>query len=130
MIEWQHVYKVVVAMVPLYIALMLDYGSIKWWKIFTPEECDAMNRLVCYFTLPLFTFEFTAYVDHFKMNNKFIGVDAISKVIIVVVLAFWAKCSRKGSYCWSITSFSLYTLTNSLVVGVPLLKAIYGLNYR
>ncbi|CAL5363102.1 unnamed protein product [Camellia sinensis] len=126
MIEWQDVYKVVVAMVPLYVALMLGYGSIKWWKIFTPEQCDAVNRLVCYFTLPLFTFEFAAHVDPFKMNYKFIGADAISKVIIVAVLAFWAKCSSKGSYCWSITSFSLSTLTNSLVVGIPLLKAMYG----
>ncbi|KAL7228161.1 hypothetical protein ACSBR2_006971 [Camellia fascicularis] len=111
-------------MVPLYVILMLGYGSIKWWKIFTPEECDAVNRLFYYFILPLFIFEFTAHVDPFKMNNKFIGADAISKVIIVVVFAFWAKYSSKGSYCWSITSFSLSTLTNSLVVGVPLLKAI------
>lgn len=48
----------------------------------------------------------------------------VSKVIIVVVLAFWAKCSTKGSYCES--SFSLCTLTNSLVVGVPLVKAMFG----
>lgn len=126
MIKWEDVYKVVVAMTPLYVALVLGYGSVKWWRIFTREQCDAINRLVCFFTLPLFTFEFTAHVDPFKMNYVFIGADAISKVIIVAVLAFWAKCSSKGSYCWSITSFSLSTLTNSLVVGVPLIKAMYG----
>lgn len=113
-------------MTPLYVALVLGYGSVKWWRIFTREQCDAINRLVCFFTLPLFTFEFTAHVDPFKMNYLFIGADAISKVIIVAVLAFWAKFSSKGSYCWSITSFSLSTLTNSLVVGVPLIKAMYG----
>ncbi|CAK9180623.1 unnamed protein product [Ilex paraguariensis] len=126
MIGWEDVCKVVVAMTPLYVALVLGYGSVKWWRIFTPEQCDAINRLVCYFTLPLFTFEFTAHVDPFKMNFLFIGADGISKVIIVAVLAFWAKFSSKGSYCWSITSFSLSTLTNSLVVGVPLIKAMYG----
>ncbi|CAA3030764.1 auxin efflux carrier component 5-like isoform X2 [Olea europaea var. sylvestris] len=126
MIRWEDVYKVVVAMAPLYVALMLGYGSMKWWRIFTPEQGEAVNRLVSYFTLPLFTLEFTAHVDPFKMNYLFIGADAISKVIIVTVLALWAKCSSKGSYCWSITSFSLSTLTNSLVVGVPLLKAMYG----
>ncbi|KAL9379581.1 hypothetical protein Peur_028063 [Populus x canadensis] len=126
MIGWEDVYKVVVAMVPLYVALVLGYGSVRWWKVFTPEQCGAINRFVCYFTLPLFTFEFTAHVDPFKMNYRFIGADAISKVIIVVVLAFWAKCSSKGSYSWSITSFSLCTLTNSLVVGVPIIKAMYG----
>ncbi|XP_043708359.1 auxin efflux carrier component 5-like [Telopea speciosissima] len=126
MIGWEDVYKVVVAMFPLYVALVLGYGSVKWWHIFTTEQCGAINLLVCYFTLPLFTFEFAAHIDPFKMNYLFIGADAISKVIIVIVLAFWAKCSSKGSYCWSITSFSLSTLTNSLVVGVPLLKAMYG----
>ncbi|OAY43869.1 auxin efflux carrier component 5 [Manihot esculenta] len=126
MIGWEDVYKVVVAMVPLYVALVLGYGSVRWWKIFTPEQSGAVNRFVCYFTLPLFTFEFTAHVDPFNMNYLFIGADAISKFIIVVVLAFWAKFSSKGSYTWSITSFSLCTLTNSLVVGVPLAKAMYG----
>ncbi|XVF56467.1 hypothetical protein PTKIN_Ptkin06aG0123200 [Pterospermum kingtungense] len=126
MIGWEDVYKVVVAMVPLYVALFLGYGSVKWWGIFTPEQCDAINRLVCYFTLPLFVIEFTSHVDPFDMNYRFIGADAISKLVIVVVLAFWAKCSSKGSYCWSITSFSLSTLTNALVVGVPLMKAMYG----
>ncbi|GAB4855848.1 Auxin efflux carrier component 5 [Ancistrocladus abbreviatus] len=126
MIGWEDVYKVIVAMVPLYVALVLGYGSVKWWGIFTSDQCDAVNRLVCYFTLPLFTFEFTTHVDPFHMNYMFIAADAISKVIIVVVLALWAKCTSKGSYCWSITSFSLSTLTNSLVVGVPLARAMYG----
>ncbi|GMG99927.1 hypothetical protein Nepgr_001767 [Nepenthes gracilis] len=126
MIGWEDVYKVIVATVPLYFALILGYGSVRWWHIFTPDQCNAINSLVCFFTLPLFTFDFTAHIDPFKMNYMFIAADAISKVIIVAVLAFWAKCSSKGSYCWSITSFSLTTLTNSLVVGVPLLRAMYG----
>ncbi|XP_058216297.1 auxin efflux carrier component 5 [Rhododendron vialii] len=126
MIGWEDVYNVVVAVTPLYVALMLGYASVKWWKIFAREQCDAINQLVCYFTLPLFAFEFVAHVDPFQMNYMFIAGDAISKVIIVAVLALWAKCGSKGSYCWSITSFSLTTLTNSLVVGVPLIKAMYG----
>ncbi|XVE90548.1 hypothetical protein DITRI_Ditri20bG0086600 [Diplodiscus trichospermus] len=126
MIGWEDVYKVVVAMVPLFVALMFGYGSVKWWGIFTPEQCDAINRLVCYFTLPLFAVEFTSHIDPFEMNYRFIAADSISKLLIVVVLAFWAKCSSKGSYCWSITSFSLSTLTNALVVGVPLMQAMYG----
>ncbi|KAJ8634257.1 hypothetical protein MRB53_027593 [Persea americana] len=126
MIAWEDVYKVVVAVTPLYVALGLGYGSVRWWHIFTTEQCEAINRLVSFFTLPLFTFEFTAHVDPFDMNYRFIAADAISKVIIVLVLGAWAKCSSKGSYCWSITNFSLSTLTNTLVVGVPLLKAMYG----
>ncbi|CAN8256092.1 unnamed protein product [Cochlearia groenlandica] len=126
MISWVDIYKVIEAMVPLYVALILGYGSVKWWKIFTRDQCDAINRLVCYFTLPLFNFEFTSHIDPLNMNYLFIAADILSKVIIATVLAFWAKFSNKGSYSWSITSFSLCTLTNSLVVGVPLAKPMYG----
>ncbi|KAK4480182.1 hypothetical protein RD792_013244, partial [Penstemon davidsonii] len=127
MIGWEDIYKVVVAIAPLYVALTLGYSSVKWWRIFTPEHCEAINKIVCFFTLPLFTFEFAAHFDPFKMNFKFMGADVISKLIIVTVLSLWAKlCGTKASYCWLITSFSLSTLTNALVVGVPLLKAMYG----
>uniref|UniRef100_A0A7N0VFX8 PIN-like protein n=1 Tax=Kalanchoe fedtschenkoi TaxID=63787 RepID=A0A7N0VFX8_KALFE len=126
MIGWNEIYNVVVAMAPLYVALILGYGSVRWWRVFSKDQCDAVNRLVCYFTLPLFTFHFTARVDPFHMNYLFIGGDAVSRLAVVVVLVFWAKLSSKGSYAWSITSFSLSTMTNSLVVGVPLLKAMYG----
>ncbi|KAG1363467.1 putative Auxin efflux carrier component 5 [Cocos nucifera] len=126
MIGWADIYKVVVATVPLYVALGLGYGSVRWWRIFTPEQCEAINRMVAYFSFPLFTFEFTLHTDPFAMNYRVIAADAISKLIIVLVLAAWAKCSSKGSYRWSITSYSLCTLTNSLVVGAPLLNGMYG----
>ncbi|KAL3630902.1 Auxin efflux carrier component 5 [Castilleja foliolosa] len=126
MIGWADVWGVVVAIAPLYKALMLGYSSVKWWHMFTPEHCEAINRLVCYFTYPLFVFEFAAHVDPFKMNYMLIAADVISKVIVVAVLCCWAKFSSKGGCSWFITSFSLSTLTNSLVVGVPLLKAMYG----
>lgn len=126
MIGWEDIYKVVVAMAPLYVALMLGYGSVRWWNIFTPEQGGAINRLVCFFTLPLFTFQFTAQANPFEWNYLFVAADAISKVVIVTVLALWTKFSSKGRYGWSITSFSLCTLTSSLVVGVPLGDAMYG----
>ncbi|XP_059665580.1 auxin efflux carrier component 5-like [Cornus florida] len=126
MIELGDVYKVVVAMIPLYVALFLGYGSVKWWHVFTPEQCDAINRLVCYFTLPLLTFEFTSHVNPFAMNYPFLGADVISKFIIMIVIAFWAKYSTKASNSWSITSYTLSTFSNTLILGVPLLKAMYG----
>ncbi|KAI3897207.1 hypothetical protein MKX03_032398 [Papaver bracteatum] len=126
MIGMGDIYKVVVAMTPLYVALILGYGSVKWWKMFSHEQCDAINKFVCYFTLPLLTFHFISQVDPFGWNYKFLAADAISKVIIVIVLVAWAKGSSNGSYTWLITSFSLSTLTNSLVIGLPMFKAMYG----
>ncbi|RZS09017.1 hypothetical protein BHM03_00040057, partial [Ensete ventricosum] len=89
--------------------------------------CEAINRLVSCITLPLFTFQFMLHTNPFAINYRFVAADATSKVTIALLLAAWPKCSSKGSYCWSVTSFSLATLTNSLVVGVPLVGAMYGL---
>nr|BAJ91285.1 predicted protein [Hordeum vulgare subsp. vulgare] len=131
MIGWGDVYKVVAATAPLYFALFLGYGSVRWWRIFTREQCDAVNRLVAFFALPFFTFEFTLHTDPFQVNYRAVAADVISKAVIVAVIAVWARFlgrngGGKGAAGWSITGFSLSTLTNSLVVGVPMARAMYG----
>ncbi|PKI55480.1 auxin efflux carrier component 5 [Punica granatum] len=127
MIGWEDIYKVVVAMVPLYLALMLGYGSVKWWHMFTPEQCDGINRFVCYFIVPLFCFEFTArHANLFEMNYLCLGADAVSKLLTVLAIAIWAKFSAKADYNWCITAFSLCTLTNLLIVGIPVVSSMYG----
>ncbi|KAL4572690.1 hypothetical protein LXL04_019472 [Taraxacum kok-saghyz] len=126
MIGWQDIYNVLSAMFPLYVALILGYGSVKWWNMFNPSDCDTINRLNCYFIMPLFTFEFTTRINPYKFNHLFIAADVISKAIILIAISIWANCSSKGSYPWSVTSFSLSSLNNTLVVGVPLMRAMYG----
>ncbi|KAL3725671.1 hypothetical protein ACJRO7_030669 [Eucalyptus globulus] len=127
MIGFEDIYKVIAAMVPLYVALTLGYGSVRWWRMFTSEQCDGINRMVCYFILPLFGFEFTAaHANLFEMNYSVMAADAISKLLAVLILALCAKCCSKMDYSWCITTFSLLTLTNVLIVGVPLLRAMYG----
>ncbi|KAK9054584.1 hypothetical protein SSX86_025663 [Deinandra increscens subsp. villosa] len=126
MIGWDDIYKVVGSMFPLYVALILGYGSVKWWHMFKPDHCDAINRLNCYFIIPLFTFDFTTQVNPYKMNFRFLAADIIAKFIILIAIFVWARFTKKGSYPWSITSFSLSSLNNSLVVGVPLMGAMFG----
>ncbi|XVF33927.1 hypothetical protein REPUB_Repub18cG0013200 [Reevesia pubescens] len=58
------------------------------------------------------------------MNLKFIAADTLQKIIVLVVLAIWSRTSARGSMEWSITLFSLSTLPNTLVMGIPLLKEI------
>ena len=41
------------AVVPLYVAMILAYGSVKWWKIFSPNQCSGINRFVALFAVPL-----------------------------------------------------------------------------
>lgn len=126
MIELGDIYKVVVAMAPLYVALGLGYASVKWWRMFKPDQCDAINRFNCYFVIPFFTFQFTSGVDPYAMNFRYLAGDVIAKAIAAATLALWAKFAKKSSFSWVITSFSLSSLNNTLVVGVPLLKAMYG----
>ncbi|KAL8231775.1 hypothetical protein R6Q57_001553 [Mikania cordata] len=60
------------------------------------------------------------------MNYRFIVADVISKAIIILAISLWANFTNKGNYPWSITCFSLSSLNNTLVVGVPLMAAMYG----
>ncbi|KAL1548350.1 auxin efflux carrier component 5-like [Salvia divinorum] len=126
MIELGDIYKVVVAMAPLYVALVLGYSSVKWWRMFKPDQCDAINRFNCYFVIPFFTFQFTSGVDPYAMNFRFLAGDVVAKAIAAAALALWAKFGKKTSFAWVITSFNLSSFNNTLVVGVPLLKAMYG----
>ncbi|KAG8057309.1 hypothetical protein GUJ93_ZPchr0002g22988 [Zizania palustris] len=136
MIGWSDVYKVVAAMAPLYFALGLGYGSVRWWKLFTADQCDAVNRLVAYFAVPFFAFDFAARIDPFALSYRVLAADALSKLAVAIALAASTRCCRssscgggkssRGAFSWCITGFSLATLNNTLVVGVPLLDAMYG----
>jgi auxin efflux carrier family protein len=133
MIGWGDVYKVVAAMAPLYFALALGYGSVRWWKLFTPDQCDAVNRLVANFAVPFFAFDFAARIDPYALSYRVLAADALSKLAVALALAAWASAAsaRRGggkdrACSWCITGFSLATLNNTLVVGVPLLDAMYG----
>ncbi|KAG9150930.1 hypothetical protein Leryth_003060 [Lithospermum erythrorhizon] len=126
MISLEDLYKVVAAVTPLYLALALGYGAVKWWQTFKPEQIDAINRFNYYFISPFFAFDFTSHINPYKLNLRFIFADIISKAIIIIVLLIWANCTRHGNYSWFVTCFSLSSLNNTLVVGVPLLRAMYG----
>ncbi|KAH0896550.1 hypothetical protein HID58_046118 [Brassica napus] len=116
MITGKDMYDVLAAMVPLYVAMMLAYGSVRWWGIFTPSQCSGINRFVAVFAVPLLSFHFISSNDPYAMNYHFLAADSLQKV------AF----SRRGSLEWMITLFSLSTLPNTLVMGIPLLRAMYG----
>ncbi|XP_038878573.1 probable auxin efflux carrier component 1c isoform X3 [Benincasa hispida] len=126
MITLSDFYHVMTAVVPLYVAMILAYGSVKWWKIFTPDQCSGINRFVALFAVPLLSFHFIASNNPYTMNFRFIAADTLQKIIVLVVLGIWTKVSRRGCLEWTITLFSLSTLPNTLVMGIPLLKGMYG----
>ncbi|XP_058087211.1 auxin efflux carrier component 4-like [Magnolia sinica] len=126
MISWKDLYTVLTAVVPLYVAMILAYGSVRWWKIFSPDQCSGINRFVAIFAVPLLSFHFISTNDPYSMNFRFIAADTLQKIIMLVVLTLWTNLTRNGSLEWMITIFSLSTLPNTLVMGIPLLIAMYG----
>ena len=126
MITKDDLYKVMCAMVPLYFAMLVAYGSVKWCKIFTAQQCSGINRFVAVFAVPVLSFHFISQNNPYQMDTKFILADTLSKALVLFLLSIWAVLFRSGSLDWLITVFSLATLPNTLVMGIPLLKAMYG----
>ena len=126
MISGTDLYHVFTAVVPLYVAMILAYGSVKWWKIFSPDQCSGINRFVALFAVPLLSFHFISTNNPYAMNLRFIAADTLQKLVILAALFIWTYTTSRGSLDWSITLFSLSTLPNTLVMGIPLLKGMYG----
>ncbi|KAL1208691.1 Auxin efflux carrier component 6 [Cardamine amara subsp. amara] len=128
MITGSEFYNVMCAMAPLYFAMFVAYGSVKWCKIFTPEQCSGINRFVSVFAVPVLSFHFISQNNPYKMDTMFILADTLSKIMVFVLLVLWAILFKSGGLDWLITLFSVATLPNTLVMGIPLLQAMYG-NY-
>uniref|UniRef100_A0A5B7C257 Auxin efflux carrier component n=1 Tax=Davidia involucrata TaxID=16924 RepID=A0A5B7C257_DAVIN len=126
MISIEDLYSVLTAVVPLYFTMFLAYASVKWWNIFSPDQCAGINRFVAIFAVPLLSFEFISRINPYKMDLLFIAADGVSKILVLLVLFSWANFSKRGSLDWAITIFSASTLPNTLVMGIPLLKSMYG----
>ncbi|XP_057959518.1 probable auxin efflux carrier component 8 [Malania oleifera] len=126
MISLADVYHVVAATVPLYTAMILAYISVKRWKLFTPDQCSGINKFVAKFSIPLLSFQVISSNNPYKMNLKLIFSDALQKLLAFCVLALITKLSPKGKFSWIITGLSLSTMPNTLILGIPLLKAMYG----
>lgn len=124
MISGDDFYKVMCAMAPLYFAMLVAYASVKWWGIFTAEQCSGINRFVAVFAVPILSFHFIAANNPYEMDTKFIVADTLSKALVLTLLCVW--CVFRGQLDWLITIFSISTLPNTLVMGIPLLKAMYG----
>ncbi|GLU15355.1 hypothetical protein SLE2022_318530 [Rubroshorea leprosula] len=110
MISWKDLYTVLKAVIPLYVATILAYESVRWWKIFSPNQCSGINCFVAIFAVPLLSFHFIFTNNSYKMNYRFIVADALQKIIMLVFLMVWTNFTRNGSLEWMITIFSLSTL--------------------
>ncbi|XP_057443552.1 probable auxin efflux carrier component 1b isoform X2 [Lotus japonicus] len=125
MISLGDVYHVVTATVPLYVTMILAFISVKWWKLFTPDQCSGINKFVANFSIPLLSFQVISSNNVYKMSLKLIYADCIQKLLAILALTLIIKISARGGLKWIITGLSLSTLPNTLILGIPLMKAMY-----
>ncbi|KAG1338390.1 auxin efflux carrier component 7-like [Cocos nucifera] len=122
--------RVVEAMAPLYAAMTLGYGAVRWWHALTPDQCTGINRFVSVFAIPLLTFHLLSSNDPYAMNPRFLAADSFQKLFLLTILFIWARLRPRpdasSSLPWVITIFSLATLPNTVVMGLPLLRGMYG----
>ncbi|WVZ99698.1 hypothetical protein U9M48_044960 [Paspalum notatum var. saurae] len=134
MISWHDLYTVLCAVVPLYVAMVLAYGSVRWWGVLTPDQCAGINRFVAVFAVPLLSFHVISTSDPYAMNLRFVAADTLQKLAVLAALLVWSHLpvrvpgttAGRTPLDWSITLFSISTLPNTLVMGIPLLVAMYG----
>ncbi|XP_004489167.1 probable auxin efflux carrier component 8 [Cicer arietinum] len=125
MISLSDVNHVVTKTVPLYVTMILAYVSVKWWKIFTQEQCSGINKFVAKFSVPLLSFQVISSNNFYKMSLKLMYADFIQKLLAIILLIAITKISGRGGLKWIITGFSLSSLPNTLILGIPLIKAMY-----
>jgi auxin efflux carrier family len=141
MIPGSAVYHVVEAMVPLYTAALLGYASVRWLKAFSDEQCAGINHFVALYAVPVLIFHMVSTNDPYHMNERLIAADTLQKAVILLALtawAFWAHFRRRRSgpdgkaaasaspIKWVVTNFSVASLPNTIIMGVPLLDGMYG----
>ncbi|TKY50360.1 putative auxin efflux carrier component 5 [Spatholobus suberectus] len=125
MISLADVYHVVTATVPLYVTMFLAYISVKWWKLFTPEQCSGINKFVANFSVPILSFQVISSNNIYKMSLKLMYADFVQKLLAFLAFTAIIKIRGRGGLKWIITGLSLSTLPNTLILGIPLMKAMY-----
>ncbi|CAN1272615.1 Auxin efflux carrier component 8 [Linum perenne] len=127
MISSGDIYHVVEATIPLYVAMILAYVSLKFGRVFTQEQCSGINKFVSKFSIPLLSFQIISINDPYHMNITLILSDFLHKLLalifIGIIIRVWFKSWKLN---WIITSFSLSTQSNTLILGIPLLRSMYG----
>nr|CAB3478600.1 unnamed protein product [Digitaria exilis] len=114
MIPGSAVYHVVEAMAPLYTAAVLGYASVRWLKAFSDEQCAGINHFVALYAAPVLIF-------HSCCSRSPRGPAGPASAA-----AAEAGKPAASPLKWVITNFSVATLPNTVIIGMPLLDGMYG----
>lgn len=91
-------YDVLCAVVPLYVALFLGYGSLKWWGVVTPEQSAGISRLNAIVAMPALVFEIIAFNNPYTMNNRLIAAYCLANAVVLGKQARLTHISESHSF--------------------------------
>ncbi|KAJ1386888.1 Membrane transport protein [Sesbania bispinosa] len=83
------------------------------------------KQFVANFSVPLLSFQVISSNNIYKMSLKLIYADCVQKLLSFLALTVFMKITARGGLKWIITGLSLSTLPNTLILGIPLMKAMY-----
>ncbi|KAG1338391.1 putative Auxin efflux carrier component 1a [Cocos nucifera] len=130
MITTSNLYHVVEAMAPLYTAMALGYAAVRWWRVLSPDQCNGINHFVALFAIPLLAFRLISSNNPYTMNARLLAADSLQKLLLLAALFAWSYLRRGGgggaALPWVITISCLATLPNTVIMGIPLLRGMYG----
>ncbi|KAI4320645.1 hypothetical protein MLD38_034103 [Melastoma candidum] len=109
-------YVIFSTLVPMYLSVFLGYGSAKWWKLLTPEQCNGLGKYINYIGLPMLVFKATSQANFYVMDSRFAGADSLQKVALLFGLFTWLVFCRSGRFEWVITVVVLQGMVWNLIV--------------
>ncbi len=75
-------YSVMVGVVPLYVAMLLGYGSLRWWKLVQErQQCVGIAQLNTYFLIPAYVFRVLAFNNPYTLSLRILAADFLSKAV-------------------------------------------------
>jgi predicted permease len=119
------VYRVLSAVVPLYVAVTAGYLAVKF-RLLSAADIAGINRFVVLFAIPVLSFRFIAGINLYEISYRLIVADTVFKLLVFGALALYGLVRREADLGWMITLWMVTTLSNTLIVGVPTLVAMYG----
>ncbi|EMS56676.1 putative auxin efflux carrier component 5 [Triticum urartu] len=133
-------------MAPLYTAAVLGYASVRWLKAFSEEQCAGINHFVAIYAVPVLIFNMVSTNNPYAMNGRLVAADTLQKAVMLIGLVAWAAWESRSRrrrrsdgggkasaavaaaspLQWVVTAFSVASLPNTIIMGVPLLGGMYG----
>ncbi|KAE8651711.1 hypothetical protein Csa_006143 [Cucumis sativus] len=126
MIAGKDVINILSAIVPMYFPLTIAYITVRWFNLFTPDQSAGISRFVRTLAIPFLCFQVISSNNLLTINLKLFAADSLQKLISLAALFLWKLLCTNASLDWMITLFSLSSLPNTLIIGLPMTTAMYG----